>query len=193
MIYQTIEYKNYTININYDQLAENPREMWDNLGTMYCFHNRYSLGDKHNCTIEEVQEMVKSQDYISLPLYLYDHSGITMNTTGFSCPWDSGQVGFIVCEKTEICKQFGWDKLTDERIEKIRKYLISEVETYDDFLTGNVYYYNIPEIDESCGGFYGDNFDKNDLLENAKHSIECHLKRIEQDKINNGIQQNLSL
>ena len=26
------------------------------------------------------------------PLYLYDHGGITMNTTGFSCSWDSGQV-----------------------------------------------------------------------------------------------------
>lgn len=30
-----------------------------------------------------------------LPLFLYDHSGITMSTGPFHCPWDSGQVGFI--------------------------------------------------------------------------------------------------
>ena len=34
--------------------------------------------------VEQMEGMV------ILPLYLYDHSGITMNTTGFSCPWDSG-------------------------------------------------------------------------------------------------------
>jgi hypothetical protein len=28
-------------------------------------------------------------------LYLYDHSGITISTSPFSCGWDSGQVGFI--------------------------------------------------------------------------------------------------
>ena len=43
--------------------------------------------------VDERLMKVISQKFLMLPLYLYDHSGITMNTTGFSCPWDSGQVG----------------------------------------------------------------------------------------------------
>ena len=30
-----------------------------------------------------------------LPLYLYDHSGLTMSTNDFGDRWDSGCVGFI--------------------------------------------------------------------------------------------------
>ena len=37
--------------------------------------------------VDERLMKVISQKFLMLPLYLYDHSGITMNTTGFSCPW----------------------------------------------------------------------------------------------------------
>ncbi len=43
---------------------------------------------------------------VILPLDLYDHSGITMNTTGFHCPWDSGQVGYIYVMPEDIRKEF---------------------------------------------------------------------------------------
>lgn len=47
-------------------------------------------------TTGELFSLVEQMDgMVILPLYLYDHSGITMNTCGFSCPWDSGQVGWI--------------------------------------------------------------------------------------------------
>ena len=42
------KYKDYDINIDYDQCnLDNPRD-WDNLGTMVCFHKRCCLGDKHD-------------------------------------------------------------------------------------------------------------------------------------------------
>ena len=75
-------YKGCTITIHQDDDAESPRE-YDNLGTMVCCHGRYNLGDRSvqpediNPTLAEFGD-----DMISLPLYLYDHSGITMNTTG---------------------------------------------------------------------------------------------------------------
>ena len=94
-----------------------------------------------------------------LPLYLYDHSGITMRTGPFSCPWDSGQVGWIYITHEQAKKEFGWKKLTKKRLKLVEKYLKGEVETYDDFLTGNVYFFNIEDKDgehlDSCGGFYG--------------------------------------
>ena len=42
--------------------------------------------------------------------FIYDHSGITMNTTGFSCPWDSGQVGWIYCSKKRFLSETGYKK-----------------------------------------------------------------------------------
>jgi len=59
--------------------------------------------------------------HIILPLYLYDHSGITMNTTGFSCGWDSGQVGYIVMSYEKIRKEYNWKNITKKRRTQIEK------------------------------------------------------------------------
>ena len=37
----------YTLEIIQDEIAESPRN-WDNVCEMICFHDQYSLGDKHN-------------------------------------------------------------------------------------------------------------------------------------------------
>lgn len=158
-----------TLKIETDEYLRDPRKEFDNLGTMACFHNRYKLGDDHTLSIEEVKEIEDSKKYISLPLYLYDHSGITMRTTPFSCHWDSGKVGVIYVSKEQIRKEYNWKLITKKRLEKIEGYLKGEVETYNQYLTGEVYRYTITndgtgeEID-SCGGFYGDNWEDNGLF-----------------------------
>src|SRR3990167_995153 len=87
------------IELHQDELMESPRG-WDNLGTMVCFHSRYRLGDSHNFeSPKDFQEQITEEAHVILPLYLYDHSGLAINTTGFHCPWDSGQVGFIYVSK----------------------------------------------------------------------------------------------
>ena len=48
--------------------------------------------------------------YVILPLYLYDHGGITMSTGAFSCSWDSGQVGWIYAEKKKFIEETGYTK-----------------------------------------------------------------------------------
>lgn len=167
------EYKGYTIKIIADDMAESPRE-WDNLGTMICFHGRYNLGDKHDFqSPAEFNEFLQHSDVIALPLYLYDHSGITMNTTGFSCPWDSGQVGYIYITKNRIRqemsrkrgkKYFPIKHVTKNDIKRALERLRSEVKTYDDYITGNVTGYVIEqdgEEIESCWGFIGDYDDEN--------------------------------
>jgi len=154
-----IPYKDCTIYIYPDECPDDPRT-WDNLGTMACIHHRYNLGDKHTMTVEEIIELMKQPDVISLPLYLYEHSGITMNTTGFECPWDSGQVGFIyVFVHNAKCP-----RVKNERIaiykERIKKILEDEVKIYDQYLTGEVYGFEILNVVgasiDSCWGFFGD-------------------------------------
>jgi hypothetical protein len=136
---------------------------------MVCFHSRYNLGDKHDYKhsnyrgwSEMANAIIKNEKVgVILPLYLYDHSGITISTGRFSCPWDSGQIGFIFISKEKIRKEYGWKNLTKARLEKIEEYLKGEVKTYDQYLTGDVYGYRITDTDteeevDSCWGFYGE-------------------------------------
>jgi hypothetical protein len=113
-----------------------------------------------------------AEHFIELPLYLYDHSGITMSTGAFGCKWDSGQVGFIYISRVKAAEE--WSTDTEERAIACMK---SEVEHYDEYLTGNVHGYTVErgtrtnitfedgrdpetsiewEHEDSCWGFYGD-------------------------------------
>lgn len=92
-----------------------------------------------------------------MPLYLYDHSGITMNTTGFSCRWDSGQVGWIYATHDEIRKEYG--KLTEDTIDAARRLLVAEIAEYDAYISGQCYGFRLFELGQetdSCWGFLGD-------------------------------------
>jgi hypothetical protein len=171
-----------------DQDPMDPRG-WDNLGTMACFHRRYGLGD---CNIpfssEEFDSWSEMEDYIwkeldaavVLPLFLYDHSGITMSTSSFSCRWDSGQIGFIYVTKDTLKKEYDVKRITEQLKEKATKVLEAEVETYDQFITGDVYGYEIvkmihcseghthEEIEDSCWGFFGHDIKENGILDHIK-------------------------
>ena len=87
---------------------------------------------------------------VMLPLYLHDHGGITMSTGGYSCPWDSGQVGYIYATRETILKEFSAKKLTAKLRRQVEDILRSEVKTYAQYLEGDVYGYVIYKIDEPC-------------------------------------------
>lgn len=150
----------FSVSIHYMEDAESPRE-WDNLGTMICGHRRYNLGDEQIRDTENFQEELERRFLGGevLPLFLYDHSGLTLSTKPFSCPWDSGQVGVIAVTAADIRKEYGVKRITKQTREKVRTVLKQEVETYDQFLRGDVYGYVIEneqgEHIDSCWGFYG--------------------------------------
>ena len=182
MVYSvyTEQYKGFTLNVVKDEDAQNPRTEWDNMGKMVCFHRHYALGDKHKLSIDEVKAIAADEaNYIALPLFLYDHSGITMNTTGFACPWDSGQVGIIYVSKKDVYKEYGVTRITKTIKEKVLTVLRGEVETYDQYLRGEVYGYQIQnkqgETLDSCYGYYGD-YEENALKE-ARDLADWHEKQ----------------
>jgi hypothetical protein len=202
-IMETINYKGYDINIDYDEIAESPME-WDNLGTMVCWHNRYSLGDEKahenyvyskECKIknltdycdnwDEVEEVLKKEfnTLVILPLFLYDHSGISMRTYrhGQHSSWDGGWVGFIFVEKDKVKKEWNVKRVSAKLKKKIEEILSSEVNTYDDYIQGNVYHYSVEDKHgndiDSCGGFYGYDHEKSGLLSEAKSTIDWYIKK----------------
>jgi hypothetical protein len=134
---------------------------------MACWHHRYNLGDIQ--PKESPEEWLKGNapnGSLVLSLYLYDHSGITMRTSPFDCPWDSGQVGYIVATPENIRKYTNRKLITKKLRANVEKWLKQEVSIYDDYLNHNVWGYVIEgkngdgEIaDDSCFGFYGDDLE----------------------------------
>lgn len=173
------EKDNIRLEIYREQEPMNPRE-WDNRGIMKCAHKRYNLGDEQIESSQfkgwdEIEKYLYNEEeaIVVLPLYLYDHSGITISTTPFHCPWDSGQVGFIYTNKDQI-KKMGCEHKTKEEIIQTLK---NEVDTYDKYLTGDVWRYHLRDNnndeEDSCGGF----FSINDILtetgmEDAEEVVE---------------------
>lgn len=110
--------------------------------------------------------------FIVLPLYLYDHSGITMRTSPFSCPWDSGQVGIIHVDLDKVRKEYSTKRITKAIREKAVKCLQSEVEVYSTFIEGGFTGYVVEDEDgehvDSCWGFDDPKF----CMEQAKEAAD---------------------
>jgi len=140
---------------------------------------------------DNIIEKAINQYYVMLPLYLYDHSGITISTGPFNCPWDSGQIGYIYVTKEAIKKEFNRKIMSKKLEQKAIDIMRSEVNTYDDYLTGSVYGYVIEPTDEnkeincddSCWGFFGCNHEKSGLMEMAKNAIDCAINQYEKEAI----------
>jgi hypothetical protein len=124
-----------SVTVYVDEEPSNPRKEYTNAATMVCWHRRYDLGD--NQPREHPQEFLRDLQRKRceiMPIYLYDHSGLSISTSGFSCPWDSGQVGFIYMTPEQGRKEFGrkWR-------EAARRCMRAEVSEYDSYLRGDVY------------------------------------------------------
>ena len=182
------QYRGHTIKIYQDPDPPNPRDSayQDNFGTMVCFHKRYVLGDEgHGINKDDFSSWDELEAYlikemgaaVILPLYLYDHSGITIRTAPFSCPWDSGRVGFIYATKQNIRDNYGVKRVwkgTEERAEKL---LEAEVKEYDRYLTGQVYGYMVEDADgedvDSCWGY---NDEPSELIKECKAIVDRSIK-----------------
>jgi hypothetical protein len=172
----------HRVAVVYDEHPESPRE-WDNLGTVVLVDRcRYNFGDEQ-ADQDELRRIGLDEELLKLPIYLYDHSGITINTSGFSCPWDSGMVGMIYMTKQTAIENWGKKILTKAVRDKAYACLRAEIECLDQYLTGQVYAYRVydPEGKEldSCYGFFGPS---EDCLEEGLAVAEYHEQEAEKNK-----------
>jgi hypothetical protein len=183
---ETFEHAGRRVAIHVDEDPESPRD-WDNLGTMVCWHRRYNLGDTSfddwDIAPHAIDDPNVALRYLRLmhgalvvPLGLIDHSGISMYVGGGAHAhdpggWDSGTVGFIYVTRAQIVAEYGDD--SPESREQARACLASEVETYDQFLTGDVYGYTVEDdagnVLDSCWGFYGMEYAIGEARDAATH------------------------
>jgi hypothetical protein len=178
-----------------DPSPSNPRHECEKDTIMACTHKRYNLGDVqftdpidwlertlnvrprgeyNNVRLYDL-ELKFLNKFVAKKLYLYDHSGITISTSPFSCPWDSGQVGYIYMTKKKAISIWGRRNYKAKALELIE----AEVKEYDQYLRGDVYGYSFIDDDnnlDGCWGFLGTDWAKNGLKdslpEEAHHLLE---------------------
>jgi hypothetical protein len=112
-------------------------------------------GILENMSSGKLIELAKQENLI-LPLYLLDHSGISISTQDFNDKWDSGQIGWTYASNTDIIKEYG--DASPENVEKALQLLNAEVKTYEYFLRGECYGFQLFKDgveDDSCWGFLG--------------------------------------
>jgi len=154
---KNIQQSGYTLRIHQDDDPDSPAN-WDNLGQIAYSSSRYTLGTEHvsRDRLDEIAAGIEDGSLIGLPVYAYVHSGATISTSPFSCPWDSGQCGFVYCSASDAEDEWAGD--SHFRANALRV-LSGEVKTFDQYLTGDVYGYTITDKDgdvvDSCWGFYG--------------------------------------
>ena len=144
----------------------------------YYQHRLEYSGKSRKDLHQEIIEHLEKFGLVILPVYMYDHGGITINTIGFGCPWDSGQLGWIYVTKETWKKEFGWKRLTQLRREQLLASLRNEIDTYDKFLRNDTYAYRIYDQDENmidnCCGFYDEDECINEAMENCPKSLKIH-------------------
>lgn len=176
---ETRTYKNYIIELVQDECSESPRQ-WDMASKFVLFHKRYNLPNEIDLdesdfdSWEEMEKYIKENYQVTAiePVYMLDHSGISISTKPFGCPWDSGQVGFAFVTADETTNKDLAEKL-----------LQGEVKAYNSYLTGDVFGFQvchkngeyIDSIDSSCWGYYGD-IETSGLMDDAKMFIDDYIK-----------------
>lgn len=185
-------YKGLEIIIERDEVAcdKNPRSD-SNLGTMFCCRTPLlNIGD-HVPNLK--YERFKSWDGLEwhieaelgarciLPIYIYEHRGITISTKAFAYACDSGRIGVIYTTRDR------WDIFMEGEVfdpELARDRLADEVDMYSAYLQGEVYKYRTltpwdEEID-SCGSFYGS--DHKELMTSAERNIDAWLEQTKDEQ-----------
>lgn len=199
----------YRLCIECDSSAENPRT-WDNVATIHVWWGNYNIGDEkpewsHNpceilsklyhdisgkCSRGEIARIITKINETNLalifPVYVYEHSGITLGLSDYGDKWDSGLAGYVYITKEKAFSEFS--ECTDDNWkEKAKDCINAEIETLRDYVEGNVYWYRLEalshvvqtryydgrvfeydtwvETDESCGGFYGNTLEENGILD----------------------------
>jgi hypothetical protein len=189
---QTIDLpNNRKLKIFQDSDVESPRE-WDNLSKMIFIGGYSHLGDNHDFhdtheSFEAHQKVIEKELDVTFitPVYAYVHSGMTISTSPFGDRFDSGALGWAVVTKQAIRENWGIKRVTQKYIDMAEKIVKGEVETLDQYISGEVYGFEIVKIEtcnmgceheeheDSCWGFYGSDIKENGILEHlSKEDIE---------------------
>ena len=188
---------NKILSIEQDENPESPRTWDNLGTMMcfhrqYSLGDKHELKSSDFNGWDEIEEYLIQEEkaVVILPLYLYDHSGLRMKVGSFAgmlpqghARFDTMRVGFIYATKdalkdwTDEQKNMYYKGATDKQI--LERLLQGEVIIYDQYLMGDIYGFTLStvktcdlgyehrEVENSCWGFYGSDFENNGLFASA--------------------------
>lgn len=190
-----------TVKIIHDNFAADPRNS-DNISTIFSISNSFRDKNFDSTVLKDLSEkqkekfysvksdpvalkdfLLKTNLFVIENLFCYKHGDVALsisNSNPFNCRFDSGQTGFIVIPKSKIREVFSVKNVTKNIIERALQSAKIEVQTFEHYLNGEVYGFQLiknGEVVDSCYGFYGYDIEENGILgEIPKH---LHQKAIE--------------
>lgn len=168
------EVGNLQVCVYRDPNPESPAD-WDSLGQIVYTSSRYALGTRRitRALMDQIREGIASGELVGLPVFAYVHSGAMIRaaeSNPFSCPWDSGQSGYVYCTHKRAIQEFGLPEKVARR--EALRVMVREVEVFNQYLQGDVYGYRIMQGDDevdSCWGLYGLDY----AVQAAKEAVEA--------------------
>jgi len=173
---ETLEYNGRKVIIVVDVDPQDPINDSDGNAVFVCFHKRYSLGTKNHgykssdfSSWDELEAAIikKEKPTVILPIYMYDHSGISISTSHeypYNDQWDAGMIGYVFCTPKMVKEWYGVKSINGAIKKRVTKDLVSQVKTYSQYLENDVYGIvpkdaddNDLEDEDSCWGIYGFN------------------------------------
>ena len=206
----------YKMTVDFDNYATNPREYTESVGTIVPVHDYDLMGDTTDFSIEVRKMMKEEGPKetfrflqeecgttVVFPFGVTDHSGITVHPSSknlldledkeiqdvidsIQSGWDNSLGGFIFDAKSTR-DQFGLEG-EDSGMTKgaVIQSLEYEIKEYAQWVSGEVYRYQIEEQCECCGAWsYSDGcggfYDEEDCKEEGEQHME-YLKMQEKKK-----------
>jgi hypothetical protein len=174
----TETYKGKTIRIEQDEDARSPQEDGDDALCLIGDHRQFYVGPPgttrngkgRNFDVQEEIESRKETHHVFM-LEAYIHSGVVLALAREGNfpdrQWDVSLLGAVFVSKTE------WPDA-----QKAREAALSLVSVWNQYLSGDVWGFTIEDSDESCWGFYGEDY----CLSEAKSIVDYIVERERKEK-----------
>lgn len=173
-VVETIEKEGLTLTISYDHDSDGPSDWGDDGLFLIANHREFYVlppGVKREDGFPDAEDMIakykKTHHIYGLEAYI--HSGVVLALSGEGnfCDrrWDVSQLGLVFASKKE------WRLKV-----KARKAAEGLINTWNQWLGGDVYHFSIEDADgdhiDSCGGFYGIEHVREDANASLEHAIK---------------------
>lgn len=171
------QYKGHSYIVDYDECRMNPREEFENLGTIYA--NRRDLNFDNVTILDLVERGLLTneshpkatrkfkRDYICRLVYYYEHGGVALSLRPFGCPFDSGVAAWIAVPKSKVRQEYGCKRVTRKIEERVVEVLECEIEELQAYINGEVYVWCVDNEDA-----YGGYLDIHEAEDEAKALID---------------------
>jgi hypothetical protein len=160
------EVNGFRVEFYHDPDTESPRDMTHGC-EMVLSHRKYDLPNDAGLDLDDFggwgevgEALEKDGALLVLPVYMMDHSEVSLSVADYGDPWDSGQLGLAYVTPQNWADTQGTKWTGDQsQVEQAQRLIADEVQIYGQYLNGECFGFRVLDFDgeelDSCWGFIG--------------------------------------